>query len=59
MFSKVIKCLEKLDIQINTKYSKTSRLQKVIKYKKIEQSQKYLNSSIEIKNFQIIENINR
>ena len=34
MFSKVIKCLEKLNIQINIKYSKTNRLQKAIKYKK-------------------------
>ena len=60
MFFKVIECLEKSNNQINTKHSEINRLQKYIeyiKYKTNEQSAKYFNQSMKIKNWHMFENI--
>ena len=57
MFSKVIKCLDKSNPPMNTKCSKTNRLQKNIKYRTNLQGTKYLNLSIKIQSCQMFGNI--
>ena len=57
VFSKLIECLEKLNTWINTKHSKTNKIQKNIEWKTNELRKKYSNLSMGIKSCGITGNI--